>query len=393
MRDGTGEMTTERASTFAEALKRYRRASRLTQEALAERAGLSVDTIAALERGRRQTPHRDTVGLLADALGLAAAERATLIAAARRPAPPYATRSLPAPPTPLLGREREVAMACGLMRGDDVRLLTLCGPAGSGKTRLGLAVAAELRADFADGIFFVDLAPLGDAALVIPTIARTVGLREVSGRPAHARVLAHLREKHVLLLLDNFEHVAAAAPLLADLLATCPELKVLVTSRAVVRVRGERVTSVPPLTLPDPTLPLAALARVPAVMLFAQRAQAVSPDFRLTAANVAAVAAICRRLDGLPLAIELAAARVTLLPPEALLARLDRRLPVLVGGARDLPEHQQTMRHAIGWSYDLLHAGEQALFQRLAVFAGGCSLEAARTVCHTTGALEADGLE
>jgi len=396
-------METTQPTLFGDLLKRHRTAAGLTQEALAERARLSRKAVSALECGERLAPRRDTLRLLADALGLADAERAAFEVAARpgaaSPADPTPPRdppcNLPAPPTPLLGREREVARALELLHRDDVRLLTLSGPAGVGKTRLSVDVATGLRAAFADGVFFVSLAPLSDPALVASAIAQALGLREQGSQSLHDTLIEHLRAKQMLLLLDNFEHVAAAAPLLAELLAACPTLTLLVTSRAPVHVRGEHTLPVPPLAVPDPAviLPLDTLAALPAVALFVQRAEAVAHDFALTPANAPAVAAICRRLDGLPLAIELAAARIALLPPHALLARLEQRLPLLVGGARDLPERQQTLRAAIGWSYDLLHAGERALFRRLSVFAGGATLDAVEAVCHTTGDLEGDALE
>ena len=386
---------------FADLLKQHRLAAGLTQEGLAERARLSRKAVSALECGARLAPRRDTVRLLADALGLADAERAGFMAA--RPCvvspadlalPTDPPCNLPAPPTPLLGREREMARARELLCRDDVRLLTLSGPAGVGKTRLSLDVAAGLRVDYADGAFLVSLAPLSDPVLVASAIAQALGLREQGDQPLHDTLMASLRDKQLLLLLDNFEHVAAAAPLLAALLAACPHLRLLVTSRAPVHVRGEHVLPVPPLDLPDlATLPAVdALAQVSAVALFVARAGAVAPDFALTTQNATAVAAICARLDGLPLAIELAAPHVTLLPPPALLARLEHRLQMLVGGARDLPERQQTLRAAIAWSYDLLHAGEQALFRRLCVFVGGATLEAVEAVCHTAGDLEGDAL-
>jgi len=398
-------METTQPTTFGDLLKRHRTAAGLTQEALAERACLSRKAVSALECGERLAPRRDTVRLLADALGLTAPDRTGLMAAARPcaaspaspmdPAPPRDPPcNLPAPPTPLLGREREVARALELLCRDDVRLLTLSGPAGVGKTRLSLGVAAGLRADYADGVFLVSLAPLSDPALVASAIAQALGLREQGSQSLHDTLMASLHDKRLLLLLDNFEHVAAAAPLLAALLAACPRLRLLVTSRAPVHVRGERVLSVPPLAVPDLTaMPsLDTLAALPAVALFVQRAEAAVSDFALTAKNATAVAAICVRLDGLPLAIELAAPLVTLLPPPALLARLERRLQLLMGGARDLPERQQTLRAALAWSYDLLHAGEQALFRRLSVFAGGATLEAVEAVCHTAGDVEGDAL-
>ncbi len=401
-------METVQPTMFADLLRRYRLAAGLTQEELAARARVSRKAVSALECGARVSPRRDTVRLLADGLGLPLEERAALAAvatsrphtvpsvppthAATHPAPPS---NLPAPPTPLIGREREVADAQeALRRGDASRLLTLVGPAGVGKTRLGLAVAAEILPDVADGVFLVVLAPLTDPTLVAAAIAGALGLHERGGQPLQEALVAYLRDKRILLLLDNFEHVVAAAPVLADLLAACPHLRLLVTSRSPVHVRGERVRPVPPLAVPDPASmpPLDTLATIPAVALFVERATAVAPDFALVSENAVAVAAICRRLDGLPLAIELAAARVTLLPPHALLERLEYRLPLLVGGACDLPERQQTLRAAIAWSYDLLHAGEQALFRRLGVFAGGVALAAVEAVCGVGGDLEGDAL-
>jgi predicted ATPase/DNA-binding CsgD family transcriptional regulator len=292
----------------------------------------------------------------------------------------------PIPPTPFVGREGEIATVGALLRRADVRLLTLAGTGGVGKTRLALRVAEAGASDHADGAAFVSLAAVREASLVAAAVADALGLDAAGEEPLADQLADAVRERDLLLVLDNFEHVVAAAPLLAGLLSNCPRLKLLVTSRSVLRLSGERVFTVPPLGLPEaidemarpPTL--ADVASVEAVRLFVDRAQAARGDFALTEANAPAVAEVCTRLDGLPLAIELAAARVAVLPPAALLARMERRLPLLTSGARDAPTRQQTMRAAIAWSHDPLTAAEQALFRRLSVFAGGFALDAAEAV-------------
>jgi predicted ATPase/class 3 adenylate cyclase len=290
--------------------------------------------------------------------------------------------NLPIQPTPFIGREREVDGVLQQLLRPEVRLLTLIGPGGVGKTRLALQVAAEANEHFVDGAWFVPLAPLSAADLVLPTIVQTLGLQE-SGEQASLESLKQaLGEKIMLLLLDNFEHVAEAAMLVADLLAACPRLTVLVTSREPLHLLAEQEFAVPELAVPDlqhlPDLP--ALSQYEAVALFIERARAVKPDFEVTSANAPAVAEICARLDGLPLAIELAASRSKLLSPQALLARLGQRLQLLTSSTRDAPARQRTLRSAIQWSYDLLSEPEQFLFRRLSVFAGGATLPAVESV-------------
>jgi len=303
--------------------------------------------------------------------------------------------NLPVQPTPLIGRDTAVARLCEVLRRPDARLVTLTGPGGIGKTRLAFQVAADLLHDFVDGVWFVDLAPISDPELVVPTIAHTLGVRETGTQPLVEQLHTYLHPKRLLVLLDNFEQIVDAAPQVAELLAAAPQVKIVVTSRTVLRLRGEQEYAVLPLALPDlkQLPPLATVSQYAAVALFIQRAQDVELDFQVTNANAPAVAEICARLDGLPLAIELAAVRVKLFPPQALLARLGSRLKLLTGGARDLPERQQTIRATIDWSYHLLDADEQTLFARLGVFVGGCTLEAVEAVCNAARDLPMDVID
>jgi predicted ATPase/DNA-binding XRE family transcriptional regulator len=365
---------------FGDVLRRQRDSAGLTQEDLAEKTGLTPQAISLLERGERRRPQRYTVRKLAEVLGLEGRELAEFESAARpsaRGGTAEPRSVLPPTPTPLVGREDTVAAVVEMLHRENVRLLTLTGPGGVGKTRLALEVAGRSHAAFADGSVFVPIAPVRDAAVVPSVIAKALGVREVAGQALLLTLERHLRDRRILLLLDNLEHLPEAAPVVADLVGACPRLCVLATSRAPLHLSGEHQFPVGPLSLQA------------AVELFRQRALAAAPAFELTDANAVTVEEVCRRLDGLPLAIELAAARVKLFSPKALLERLDLGLQILGGGARDLPERQRRLHDTVAWSYDLLDEGEKTLFRRLAVFAGDFSFAAAEDVCEG----EADGPE
>ena len=321
------------------------------------------------------------------------AELAALVAGEARPAAAPVVRSLgrrahtlPAERTPLVGRTAELAAIEDLLLRSVARLLTLTGPGGTGKTRLAIRVALDL-ADHFDSVSFVDLAPIDDPRLVAFAVAGGIGVREGGDVPLTTAIVDHLRGLgRALLLVDNFEQVSDAAGVVRELLDACPALQVLVTSRVALHIYGEHEFPVPPLPVPaqGALFSPSTLVSCPSIALFVQRATAVRPDFALTQRTAGAVVEICRRLDGLPLAIELAAARIKILPPGEVLLRIERPLQLLTGGARDMPARQQTLRQAIKWSYDLLTPAEQRLFRRLSVFAGGCTLEAVEAVCDTS---------
>ncbi len=377
-------------TSFGEWLKHRRRALDLTQDEFARRVGCAVSMLQKIEADQRR-PSPQMAESLARLLGIAPDQHQAFIEFARggeraaMRATFHAPSNLPAPTTPLIGREQDVTAVCKRLMHEDARLLTLIGPPGIGKTRLALQVATEVRDCFDDGVFFVPLAPITDPDLVAPTVIQTLGFYESKRLSPLDHLYDHLRDKVMLLVLDNLEQVIAAAPVVAKLLAACPLLKVLATSRVALRVRAERQYHVLPLGLPP--LPsgegpgVRALTEYAAVALFVERAQAVQPDFYLTEANAATAAHLCHRLDGLPLAIELIAARVRLLPPAEILRRLGGRFLLQSDGLRDIDERQRTLHNAIEWSYNLLTGDEQTLFARLAVFVDGWTVDAAESVC------------
>ncbi len=375
-------MTLDKHSSFGLLLRQYRIAAHLSQEALAERSSLSAIAISALERGTRRTPRLETVHLLAEALRLTPEEQTALTASVQsfhalsEASPP--PHNLPAELTSLIGREQDIAAVMALLQQESVRLLTLTGPPGVGKTRLALRVAVNLLSFFSDGVFFVSLAASTEPELALSTIAQVLGVKEAGGQPLLETLYQYLHTKHLLLVLDNFEQILTVAPTLTSLLSHCSGLTLLVTSRTILSVQGEHEYTVAPLHLPTRSMSqsLEDIAQSPAVQLFIERVRASLPDFVLTSHTASTIATICSRLDGLPLALELAAPRMKFIAPIELLHHLKHRLVVLVDGARDMPARQQTLRSALSWSYDLLNQSEQKLLQRIALFRGSATLAA-----------------
>lgn len=398
-------MSTGTLIPFGAWLKQRRKELGLTQPELAQKVACSLETIEKIEAGKRR-PSRQIAALIAECLSVPAGEhdafaeyaRANLPAASNNgssyldgPSPwrrlHQHPNNLPAQPNAFIGRQKEVQEASALLRQPGVRLLTVTGSPGIGKTRLSLMVAEDLLGYFEDGVFFVSLAPIAHSSQVGSAIIKALGIYEDASRTPSETLKEYLRDRRILLLLDNFEHLVETAQLIADLLEAAAHLKVLVTSRMALNLYGEYNFLVPPMSVPDiNTNSLADFEGVggyEAVALFIERARAVKSDFALTPDNVLAVAQICHKLDGLPLAIELAAAHARILPPQALLPQLEHTLPLLIGGAQNVPPRQQTLRGAIAWSYDLLNSDEQLIFRRLGVFAGGCTVEAIEVICES----------
>jgi predicted ATPase/DNA-binding XRE family transcriptional regulator len=384
-------------SAFGSLLKRHRLRAGLTHESLAERAALSSRTISDLERGVSRRPHRDTLNLLIEALDLSAAERSALELAAWAAAIGRAelttsgpeVGSVPRHLTSFVGREEELRLTHDLLRHRGARLVTLTGAGGSGKSRLAIRLASDLMHEFRDGARYVELAPVAQPDDVLPAIAHALGVARADAATVRlADTIAAVRQRQQLLVLDNFEHLLTSGPLISMLLQGCPELVVIVTSRASLLLSGEHEVSVAPLAVPPPDrkLSIETICEYPSVRLFVDRAASVNSAFTLGNDNAKAVAAICARLDGLPLALELAAARTKMLSAPALLQRLDSAvsgsaLRLLTRSSRDVPLRQRTLRETMLWSYSLLSPAEQRLLRRLSIFAGGCTLDAAEVVC------------
>lgn len=389
-------MDTLPSQPFGVWVKQRRNALDLTQEEIARRIGCSVAMIRKIESGLRQ-PSRQLAARLAETLQLLPETHPRFVQAARDRTPPrqapvlalaepaeraLAPHNLPAQLTPLIGRATDVSAVHGLLQRGEVRLLTLSGPPGVGKSRLAMQVALDLLPAFPDGVFLVAMAAVGDPALVAQAAARAISADLAAAGDPWKELALLLQDRRLLLVLNDFEYVLDAAPQVVELLKHCPQLKLLVTSRVVLRLSGEHDYPVRPLACPDPDqpMPYEQLREVPAVALFVERAHAIKPGFTLTEANASTVAKICAHLDGLPLAIEMAARRGMLLSPDALLAKLHHRLSILTNGTSDAPERHQTLRDAIGWSYQRLKPSEQHLLAALSVFTGSSTLEAIEAV-------------
>ncbi|MFL5735103.1 MAG: tetratricopeptide repeat protein [Chloroflexia bacterium] len=393
--------------TFAQWLKKRRRAVGLTQEELADRIGCSPETIRKFEKGTRR-PSKQMAELIAEAVGVPREDWPDLVQFARvrlegeeldladlahvddagiAEASPRERTNLLTWPTSFIGRDKEQARLAELLMNEGVRLLTLTGPPGIGKSRLSFKVAYDLLDNFRDGVFWVPLSPVTDPSLVLPAVTQALKVKETPDQGRLELLKNYLREKQMLLLLDNFEHVVEAGPFVADLAEHCPELKVMVSSRSPLNLYGEHEFEVPPLDIPDPedSEDLESIAQCAAIELFVQRSRAVNPAFELTERNALVISEICRQLDGLPLAIELAGARSKVLTPQAILARLSNRLKLLTHGPHDLPARQQTLKGAIDWSYDLLGTEDRVLFRRMSAFVGPTTLDSVEGVCLLPG--------